>query len=55
MKINFKNKKGESVMEIDSMKKKDISVLSESLKDLAKDENVENKIKEKEDDEEKED
>lgn len=55
MKINFKNKKGENVMEINSMKEKDIVVLSESLKELAEDEDVENKIEEKEDDEEKKD
>ena len=54
MKIRFKNKKGEDVMEINSMKEKDISVLSESLKELAEEVDVEDKTEEKEDDEKKE-
>ena len=46
MKLNFTNKEGKKVMEIDSSKEKDITVLSESLKELADKEEVEDKIEE---------
>lgn len=55
MKIRFRNKKGEDVMEINSMKENDISVLSESLKDLAEEMDVEDKTEENEDEEKKTD
>lgn len=54
MKINFVNKDGENVMQVDSSKEKDVIVLDESLSDLKKEDKVSYEAKE-EDDEETED
>lgn len=56
MKLNFKDKDGNILMELNSLNDKDITVLNEDLRELGKEDGVKVEIEEgKKDDEEDED